>query len=95
MYLFAGPSMLEAVRRYNLFSGGGVLPPDWGLGFWYRMESSATSQAITALADEFRERKIPCDVIGLEPGWQSHAYSCTFAVEQQAPPRPGGLSAGV
>jgi alpha-D-xyloside xylohydrolase len=30
VYLFAGPTMLEAVRRYNLFSGGGCVPPDWG-----------------------------------------------------------------
>ena len=32
VYLFAGPSMLEAVRRYILFSGGGCMPPRWGLG---------------------------------------------------------------
>ena len=36
VYLFAGPEMLDAVRRYNVFSGGGVVPPEWGLGFWYR-----------------------------------------------------------
>ena len=95
IYLFAGPSMLEAVRRYNLFSGGGVMPPDWGLGFWYRMESSATSQAITALANEFRERKIPCDVIGLEPGWQSHAYSCTFAWNSTRHPDPAAFLTGM
>ncbi len=95
VYLFAGPSMLEAVRRYNLFSGGGVLPPDWGLGFWYRMESNATSQAVTALADEFRDRKIPCDVIGLEPGWQTHAYSCTFAWESKRYPDPTAFLNGM
>ena len=95
VYLFAGPSMLEAVRRYNLFSGGGVMPPDWGLGFWYRMESNATGGAITALADEFRERKIPCDVIGLEPGWQTHAYSCTFAWESKRYPDPAAFLNGM
>ena len=25
VYLFAGPAMLDAVRRYNVFSGGGVI----------------------------------------------------------------------
>ena len=43
VYLFAGPEMLDAVRRYNVFSGGGVVPPEWGLGFWYRPESRATT----------------------------------------------------
>jgi alpha-D-xyloside xylohydrolase len=79
VYLFAGPSMLDAVRRYNVFSGGGARVPEWGLGFWYRSESRANDQQALALAKEFRERKIPCDVFGLEPGWQTHAYSCTFA----------------
>ena len=27
LYVFGGPTPLDAVRRYNLFSGGGVLPP--------------------------------------------------------------------
>jgi alpha-D-xyloside xylohydrolase len=78
VYLFAGPSMLDVVRRYNLFSGGGVLPPEWGLGVWYRAASSATEGEIASIAAEFRERDIPCDVMGLEAGWHSHAYSCSF-----------------
>ena len=88
VYLFAGPSLLEAVRRYNLFAGGGVAPPDWGLGFWYRADSNAKDSGVEALAKEFRERKIPCDVMGLEPGWQSHAYSCTYAWHKERYPEP-------
>jgi alpha-D-xyloside xylohydrolase len=83
VYLFAGPTMMDAVRRYNLFSGGGVEPPEWGLGFWYRAYGRANAAEIIDLARELRERKIPCDVLGLEPGWQSHAYSCSFAWHPQ------------
>lgn len=36
LYLFAGDFM-EIVQRYNLFSGGGCVPPMWGLGMWYRI----------------------------------------------------------
>jgi alpha-D-xyloside xylohydrolase len=88
VYLFAGPSMLEAVQRYNLFSGGGVVPPEWGLGFWYRPEMHSDDKAVLALGREFRERKIPCDVIGLEPGWQTHAYSCSFVWDSGRFPDP-------
>jgi alpha-D-xyloside xylohydrolase len=91
VYLFAGPEMLDAVRRYNIFSGGGVTPPEWGLGFWYRMDARANQDAALALAREFRDRKIPCDVVGLEPGWQSHAYSCTFAWNKDNFPDPEGF----
>lgn len=91
VYLFAGPSMLDAVRRYNVFSGGGFVPPEWGLGFWYRADSRSTSQRVVSLLKEFRDRKIPCDVFGLEPGWQSHSYSCTFAWEGQRFPEPAAF----
>jgi alpha-D-xyloside xylohydrolase len=36
VYLFARPDVLNAVKRYNIFSGGGFVPSEWGLGFWYR-----------------------------------------------------------
>jgi alpha-D-xyloside xylohydrolase len=45
-------------------------------------------QAVLALAREFRERAIPCDVLGLEPGWQTHAYSCSFAWDTSRFPDP-------
>lgn len=79
VYLFSGPSMMQAVQRYNLFSGGGVNPPEWGLGFWYRAEMHLDAEGVLALARQLRASRIPCDVLGLEPGWQTHAYSCSFA----------------
>lgn len=93
IYLFAGPSMIDAVRRYNVFSGGGYVPPEWGLGFWYRADAHASQEGLFDLAREFRERKIPCDVIGLEPGWQSHAYSCTFVWDKDRFPDPAAFVA--
>jgi alpha-D-xyloside xylohydrolase len=91
VYLFAGPAMLDAVKRYNVFSGGGNVPPEWGLGFWYRPEARATQQSALALAREFRDRKIPCDVIGMEAGWQTHAYSCTFVWNKDRFPDPSSF----
>jgi alpha-D-xyloside xylohydrolase len=88
VYLFGGPTMLDAVKRYNLFSGGGTNPPEWGLGFWYRASANAKDSDLVAFAQEFRERKIPCDVLGLEPGWQTHAYSCTYAWNKERFPHP-------
>ena len=79
VYVFAGPSLREAVQRYNLFSGGGALPPRWGLGFWYRAQTDFSQEETLALAAEFRARRIPCDVLGLEPHWQSHSYSSSYA----------------
>lgn len=88
VYVFAGPHLREAVQRYNLFSGGGVVPPEWGLGFWYRPEMHLSADEVLKLAREFRADQIPCDVLGLEPGWQTHAYSCTFAWDRHRYPDP-------
>ncbi len=78
VYIFAGPEMLNAIQRYNLFSGGGFVPPRWGLGFWYRCNAEFNQNQVINRATELRNEKIPCDVIGLEPGWQTHSYSCSF-----------------
>ncbi len=91
VYLFAGPTMIDTVRRYNLFSGGGVAPPEWGLGFWYRAYGQANSDEVIAIAQALRDSKIPCDVLGLEPGWQSHSYSCSFKWDTVRFPDPGGF----
>ena len=91
IYLFAGPSMLDAVKRYNVFSGGGVIPPEWGLGLWYRANAEARQNSVIAIAQELRERKMPCDVLGLEPGWQTHAYSCTYAWNKDRFPDVSGF----
>lgn len=85
VYVFGGPTMREAVQRYNLFSGGGPLPPRWGLGFWYRAYGQAPQEEVLALAEELRTQQIPCDVLGLEPGWQSHSYSCSFTWSDKFP----------
>jgi alpha-D-xyloside xylohydrolase len=85
VYLFAGPDLLSAVQRYNLFSGGGCLPPRWGLGVWYRLMYTFDQPEALAAAESMRRDETPCDVIGLEPGWQSHAYSCSFTWNKTFP----------
>jgi alpha-D-xyloside xylohydrolase len=72
------PPMADAVRRYVLFSGGGCLPPLWGLGVFYRGVGGFTAGQSAAMARSFRDQHIPCDGWGLEPGWQSRTYSSSF-----------------
>ena len=88
VYIFAGPDLRSAVQRYNLFSGGGCLPPMWGLGVWYRAFGSHDQATALQMAQEFRAEKMPIDVFGLEPGWQSKAYACSFQWETQRFPSP-------
>lgn len=78
IYLIAGPTPMDVVRRYNLLCGGGTLPPRWGLGFTQRTQKLYDAAQVEHEADEFERMGYPLDFIGLEPGWQSKAYPCTF-----------------
>ncbi len=88
IYLFAGPTMLDAVKRFNLYSGGGCLPPRWGLGFTQRVPTLYTSDQVINEARLFEERGFPLDFIGLEPGWQSRSYPCTLEWDSSRYPNP-------
>jgi alpha-D-xyloside xylohydrolase len=88
VFVFAGPTALDAVRRYNLYNGGGALPPRWGLGFSHRVPKLFDAAQTLAEAKEFSQRGFPLDVIGLEPGWQSKSYPCSFSWDKNTVSRP-------
>ncbi len=88
VYVFAGPSPLDAVRRYNLFTGGGALPPKWGLGFLSRVQTKYTAEQALADIAEFRKNGIPLDMLGLEPGWMDQAYPCSLEWDKTRFPDP-------
>lgn len=78
VYIFEGDSITDIVAQYNMFSGGGCTVPEWGLGPIYRCYAKNTGAQVREMADYLREHEIPCDILGLEPGWQSSSYSCTY-----------------
>lgn len=91
IYLFAGPTPMDVVRRYNLLCGGGTLPPRWGLGFTQRTPVLYTAEQVEKEVDEFERHGYPLDFIGLEPGWQSKAYPCTLEWDSNRYPDPGSF----
>ena len=78
VYYITGDTVGSIVAQYNLLSGGGCLPPMWGLGNFYRCDMTFCDRQILSMARDIRAQSIPCDVLGLEPGWQTHAYSCSY-----------------
>lgn len=88
VFVFAGPTPLRVVQRFNLYCGGGCLPPRWGLGFWHRVPMAFTAGQTEALAAEFATRGFPLDVVGLEPGWHTTAYPSSFEWHPERFPDP-------
>lgn len=91
IYIFTGNTSLEVVQRYNLFCGGGALPPKWGLGFWHRMHTKSSEEDVLSEIKEFNSHNFPIDVLGLEPGWQSFAYPCSYDWDSNRFPNPAAF----
>ena len=64
------------------------MPPLWGLGIAYRGKGDSTANDILKLAKAFRDDDIPCDIFGVEPGWQTQTYSSSFVWNMQRFPNP-------
>ena len=88
VYVFAGQNPMEVMQRYNLYCGGGTLPPKWGLGFTHRMPTLFTDRQILQEVADFESKGYPLSFVGLEPGWQSHAYPNSFVWDSTRYPHP-------
>lgn len=84
--LFRGETVEEVCRKYILYSGGGCMPPLYGLGNWYRMFMTFTQDEITESVRKTVDSGVPISVVGLEPGWHTHAYSCTYDFDTERYP---------
>ena len=82
VYIIEGDTILDIVSQYNMLSGGGCSAPEWGFEVLYRAYAKYDENQILALAEHFRKENIPCGIIGLEPGWQSGAYPCTYVWDE-------------
>ena len=92
LVIFRGQTLLDVVARYNLYCGGGAMPPLWGLGFWHRVPSDFSADQTEHEIAEFDSHRIPLDVIGLEPGWQTKSYPCTYEWQKKRFPDPAGFT---
>ncbi|QMU28241.1 TIM-barrel domain-containing protein [Adhaeribacter radiodurans] len=88
VYVFVGKTPLEVVQRYNLFNGGGTLPPKWGLGFTHRTPTLFTDKQVLKEVAAFETKGYPLSFVGLEPGWQSTSYPNSFVWDKTRFPQP-------
>ena len=87
VYVIEGDTITDIVAQYNLLAGGGPDVPEWGLGVLYRCYTGWNSDKILEMIDKMRDEGIPLSIIGLEPGWHTHAYSCTYKWSDKYPTR--------
>ncbi len=91
LYLIEGETITDIVSQYNRMAGGGPEVPEWALGVLYRCNGTYSDRQILEVASYMRENDLPCDIIGVEPGWQTHAYACTYVWNPERFPDPAGF----
>lgn len=74
LYLFAGDDLSTLLSEYTAVAGRPALLPMWAYGLTFVCNQQASARDMLEVARAFREKEIPCDLIGLEPGWMSTRY---------------------
>lgn len=80
-YVIHGPTYADILDRYTQITGRPCIPPLWSFGLWYICHTDADARAMLDECLRFRDRDIPCDVVGLEPGWMERNYD--FSVDKR------------
>ncbi|HKB87774.1 MAG TPA: glycoside hydrolase family 31 protein [Ignavibacteriaceae bacterium] len=65
-YFINGPEIKKVISLYTLLTGRMELPPMWALGYQQSKWSYYPESTVQTLAQTFRDKKIPCDVIYLD-----------------------------
>ncbi len=65
-YFFAGPTPRQVESRFTELVGRIPLPPRWSLGYIQSRYSYYPESKVRFIAENFRERGIPCDAIFLD-----------------------------
>jgi alpha-glucosidase len=65
-YFFYGPDPKTVLSEFTELVGRTPLPPRWALGYQQSRYSYYPEKMVRFIADNFRERNIPCDVIYLD-----------------------------
>ncbi len=85
-YFIYGPTYKQILKGYIQLTGKPIMPPSWALGF-SQSRGMLTNEALTReIASEFRERKIPCDIIYQDIGWTQHLQDFEWKEENYNDP---------
>ena len=90
-YVIDGPAPKDVVKRFTDLTGRLPIPPRWALGYQQSRYSYYPDSKVRFIADNFRQRQIPADVIWLDIHYQE-GYA-PFTWDKTTFPNPSGLIA--
>lgn len=92
-YFVWGPTCRKILETWSELAGRMHLPPRYALGLTYRGAGGFNAKDLEAVTREQQAAGLAVDVIGVEPGWHTHAYPCSFRWSNKFPDPKGFLDA--
>ena len=92
-YFIYGPDLLNVAEQFTDLTGKPELPPLWALGYHQCKWSYYPESKVYEIANEFRDRKIPCDAIYLDIDYMD-GFRC-FTWDNERFPDPKQLVANL
>ncbi|MBL4651551.1 MAG: glycoside hydrolase family 31 protein, partial [Flavobacteriales bacterium] len=77
-YFIYGNTIAEIIEQYTWLTGRMQMPPKWSLGFQQCRYSYYPDTEVKQLAQTFRDKQIPCDVIYLDIHYMQDYKAFTF-----------------
>ena len=72
--IYTGKDYAELLYRYTSVSGRPLMLPRWAMGLTFVCNTQANASELINDGLNFRREDMPCDVLGLEPGWMEKFY---------------------
>jgi len=70
IFIIAGPSFKEILKRYTSLTGRPPLPEKWWFGFWCSSLTFETARQAVDTMKRLHREKYPCDAIVLDGPWR-------------------------
>jgi alpha-glucosidase len=86
-YFIEGPSPKQVIERYTALTGRMPLPPLWALGYHQCRYSYYPDSRVRFIAENFRQRRIPADVIWLDIHYLDNYRPFTWDAERFPDPK--------
>ncbi len=86
-YFIYGPDIQRVVKGYTKLTGTTPLPQKWTLGFQQSRYSYASESRLMEIAETYRKRGIPCDVLYLDIDYMDHFKVFTWNTKEFPRPR--------
>ena len=86
-YFINGPELKDVAQKYTYLTGRPKMTPKWALGYHQSKWSYYPEAVVKKIGEEFRSRKIPCDVIHLDIDYMDGFRCFTWDKEKFPDPK--------